>query len=153
MPRSEFQKRLVEWNPSFADLDALQAPDGDADLDGVDFSSFIVPPCDDCGGLVKTDVVFFGESVPRARVESAMTSLARADAMLVVGSSLMAYSSYRFVREMARSGKPIAAINIGRTRADDLLALKVEARCSLVLASLQESITFTARRSTARHTL
>ncbi len=78
--------------------------------------------------MLKPDVVFFGENVPRERVEAAMRALDEADAMLVVGSSLMVYSGYRFCERAAASGKPIAAINRGRTRADPLFALKVERR-------------------------
>ena len=88
-----------------------------------DFTGFAVPHCASCGGLMKPDVVFFGESVPRANVTSAMQALEQADAMLVVGSSLMVYSGFRFAHAAARFGIPIAAVNLGRTRADDLLAL------------------------------
>jgi NAD-dependent SIR2 family protein deacetylase len=89
-----------------------------------------------CGGLLKPDVVFFGESVPAERVQRAMLAVERSDAMLVVGSSLMVYSGYRFVRAMASAGKPIAAINLGRTRADDLLAFKVADSCTEALRFL-----------------
>jgi NAD-dependent SIR2 family protein deacetylase len=101
-----------------------------------DFSSFHVPDCPACAGILKPDVVFFGESVPAERVSAAMTSLAHADAVLVVGTSLMVYSGYRFVHAAAQSGKPIAAINLGRTRADSLLSLKVIDSCSAALAFL-----------------
>jgi NAD-dependent SIR2 family protein deacetylase len=80
--------------------------------------------------------VFFGESVPGERVSAAMQGLAHADAVLVVGTSLMVYSGYRFVHAAAQSGKPIAAINLGRTRADSLLSLKVTDTCSSALAFL-----------------
>jgi NAD-dependent SIR2 family protein deacetylase len=86
--------------------------------------------------MLKPDVVFFGENVPRERVEAGMQALDEADAMLVVGSSLMVYSGYRFARAAASAGKPIAAINLGRTRADDLLSLKVEQPCAQALAFL-----------------
>ena len=134
--RDELQRELERRNPSFAALDALQAPDGDADLEGVAFETFDVPACSACGGLLKPDVVFFGENVPAERVQRAMAPIASSDAMLVVGSSLMIYSGYRFVTAAADAGKPIAAINLGRTRADDLLALKVEDRCSDALRLL-----------------
>jgi NAD-dependent SIR2 family protein deacetylase len=133
---------LRERNPSWAEREAAVAPDGDADLDGLDFSAFDVPDCAACGGILKPDVVFFGENVPPARVDAAMQALAEADAMLVVGSSLMVWSGYRFARAAADAGKPIAAINLGRTRADELLSLKVEQRCDAVLTSVvQTSIT------------
>jgi NAD-dependent SIR2 family protein deacetylase len=136
-PRESIQTELVARNPAFAALDAHGAPDGDADLEGVDFAAFEVPPCDACGGLLKPDVVFFGESVPAERVRLAMAAADRADALLVVGSSLMVLSGFRFAKAMAAAGKPIAAVNLGRTRADDLLALKVEDRCTDALAFLR----------------
>ena len=157
LARDAMQAQLVGCNPEWAELDARVAPDGDADLaprdslraqaaprpsgaalPGVieDFSSFHVPDCPACAGILKPDVVFFGESVPAERVSAAMTRLARADAVLVVGTSLMVYSGYRFVHAAAQSGKPIAAINLGRTRADSLLSLKVIDSCSAALAFL-----------------
>ena len=136
--RAQFQSELERRNPAWSDLDALDAPDGDADLEALDFSSFAVPDCAACGGLLKPDVVFFGENIPRDRVDRAVAHLDRADAMLVVGSSLMVFSGYRFARAAARAGKPIAAVNLGRTRADDLLSLKVERDCA---ATLNEAAT------------
>jgi NAD-dependent SIR2 family protein deacetylase len=136
VPRATVQEELVRRNPRFAHVDALAAPDGDADLDDVEFAAFDVPACDRCGGLLKPDVVFFGEGVPKERVGLTAAALERADAMLIVGSSLMVYSGYRLVQAMAQAGKPIAAINLGRTRADDLLTLKVTERCSDALSFL-----------------
>ncbi|HET7609672.1 MAG TPA: NAD-dependent protein deacetylase [Gammaproteobacteria bacterium] len=132
--REHVQTALVERNPDYASLDALEAPDGDAALDGIDFASFEVPACDACGGMLKPDVVFFGESVPAERVQRAFAALGEADAMLVVGSSLMVYSGFRFVKAMADAGKPIAAVNLGDTRADDLLTLKVAEPCADALS-------------------
>jgi NAD-dependent SIR2 family protein deacetylase len=131
--RDQLQLELTRRNPTFAALDAVEAPDGDADLEDVAFETFDVPACDTCGGLLKPDVVFFGEGIPPQRVDRAMKAIESSDAMLVVGSSLMVYSGYRFVTAMADAGKPIAAINLGRTRADDLLTLKVADRCASVL--------------------
>ncbi len=135
-PRENFQQRLIEANPSWAMLEAAIAPDGDADLENVDFSDFVIPACDRCGGMVKPDVVFFGENVPRQRVDDAMAWLAASDAMLVVGSSLMVYSGYRFAVAAQRLGKPIVAINRGVTRADDVLHLKIDADCASALANM-----------------
>jgi NAD-dependent SIR2 family protein deacetylase len=89
---------------------------------------------------LKPDVVFFGESVRRERVATAMQRLEQADAVLVVGSSLMVYSGYRFVQAAAQAGQPVAAINLGRTRADGLLALKVSEPCASALASLSAGL-------------
>ncbi|MBV8743303.1 MAG: NAD-dependent protein deacetylase [Sinobacteraceae bacterium] len=134
--RDEMQQRLLEMNPDWSALQAADAPDGDAELANLDFDSLQIPACSHCGGLLKPDVVFFGESVPPARVSAAMQALHAATAVLVVGSSLMVYSGYRFVQTAARSEKPVAAVNLGRTRADELLALKVEQPCARALAFL-----------------
>src|SRR5271155_2653600 len=116
--RDEVQDELGRLNASWLDLEAADAPDGDAKLDSADFSSFIVPSCRRCGGVLKPDVVFFGETVPRDRVGAAKRLLMRADAMLIVGSSLMVHSGFRFVQLAASAGKRAAAVNLGRTRAD-----------------------------------
>ncbi len=134
--RQGWQDALQDRNPDWVLLDATDAPDGDADLEGEDFARFNVPPCPRCSGIVKPDVVFFGETVPRERVDRANAGLMNADAVLVVGSSLMVYSGYRFVSAAARNGMPIAAINLGRTRADSMLTLKVEQPCAVALEAL-----------------
>jgi NAD-dependent SIR2 family protein deacetylase len=135
-PRVELQDELGRLNPDWLDLDATEAPDGDADLERADFSSFVIPPCPRCGGVLKPDVVFFGENVPRDRVDAAFGHLDKADAMLIVGSSLMVYSGFRFVERAASLGKPLAAVNLGRTRADALLTLKTEEPCESALSFL-----------------
>jgi NAD-dependent SIR2 family protein deacetylase len=135
-PRSEQQDELGRMNCDWLSLDATEAPDGDADLEGADFSTFVIPSCDRCGGVLKPDVVFFGENVPRDRVDAAFRHLDDADAMLIVGSSLMVYSGLRFVERAAGLGKPVVAVNIGRTRADGLLTLKAEEACESALAFL-----------------
>lgn len=136
MMREEMQDRLGRLNADWLDLDAANAPDGDADLEVRDFTSFSIPTCQQCGGLLKPDVVFFGETVSRGVVEAAAGHLQQADAMLVVGSSLMVYSGFRFVQMATRGGIPIAAVNLGRTRADEMLALKVEETCESALSFL-----------------
>src|ERR1044072_2310573 len=134
--RAELQQALEACNPQWAAREATQAPDGDADLDDASFDDFNVPACAHCGGVLKPDVVFFGENVPRERVAQAQAALAQADAVLVVGSSLMVSSGFRFVQGAARAGLPVAALNRGRTRADDLLSLKVEHDCADALSFL-----------------
>lgn len=134
-PRAQFQRLLLADNPEWSNLAAVMGPDGDVDLE-MDFSAFVIPACPHCGGILKPDVVFFGETVPRERVQAAYDALARADGVLVVGSSLMVYSGFRFVRDAATAGKPIAIVNRGRTRADPLAALKLEAGCAEVLEAL-----------------
>ena len=116
------------------------APDGDADLQRDDYSQVSVPACQLCGGILKPNVVFFGDSVPKPVVEQAYRWVDEADAVLVVGSSLMVFSSFRFIRRAAQAGTPIAAINRGKTRADDLLAAKVAGECGVVLNELAASL-------------
>ena len=135
-PREAFQHALLADNPGWERQEAAAAPDGDADLDGVDFGGFQVPACPHCGGILKPDVVFFGESVPRERVAAVHAHLAQADAVLVVGSSLMVYSGFRFVQAAANAGLLVAALNLGRTRADALLSLKIDQPCAPALAFL-----------------
>jgi NAD-dependent SIR2 family protein deacetylase len=134
-PRADLQRQLAAANPDWAGLSAATAPDGDADLEGLDFAAFSYPPCPACGGVLKPDVVFFGENVPRERVAAAQGALARSDAMLVVGSSLMVYSGYRFARAARESGLPLAILTRGVTRADDLATLRLDADCGEALAA------------------
>lgn len=134
--RQELQHRLADQNAGWLDRDGASAPDGDADLDGYDYATFAVPACAECGGILKPDVVFFGETVPRDWVDTATERLKAADGMLVVGTSLMVYSGFRFVRMAAGAGLPIAAVNLGRTRADEMLTLKVEESCEKALGFL-----------------
>ena len=132
--RSDLQELLAAWNPDHAGRPAPSAPDGDAHIE--DAEGFRVPDCPQCGGVLKPDVVFFGENVPARRVEAAYTALARSDAVLVAGSSLMVYSGLRFCLAAREQGKPVLAVNDGRTRADELLALKVRGDCGVALAAL-----------------
>ncbi|HEY3055768.1 MAG TPA: Sir2 family NAD-dependent protein deacetylase [Thermoanaerobaculia bacterium] len=108
-PRAEIQKRLAH-------------------------SRIEVPDCDACGGVLKPAVVFFGESVPASKVVYAMRRVDEADALLVVGSSLAVWSGFRFVRRASERRLPIAIVNIGPTRGDDLAALKIDANCGEVLS-------------------
>lgn len=133
--RETLQTTLERDNPH-ARGNGTVAPDGDADIDDRAVRGFRVPGCGRCGGVIKPDVVFFGENVPKARVARVYAHLEAADAVLVVGSSLTVWSGYRFVRAAAASGLPVAAINIGRTRADDLLDLKVPSRAGVALERL-----------------
>lgn len=135
-PRAEMQRRLLANNPSWADIEGRIAPDGDVDLMDRDYGDFRVPDCPACGGILKPDVVFFGEPVPRERVTRAFDGVAQADALLVVGSSLMVYSGFRFAEAAAAAGKPLAAVNLGRTRADHLFSLKISEPCGEVLSAM-----------------
>jgi NAD-dependent SIR2 family protein deacetylase len=132
--RASLQQRLAHDNPAWVGLSAATAPDGDADLDRFDFDHFRAPACGVCGGLLKPDVVFFGENVPRERVAGTLSALETADAMLVVGSSLMVYSGYRFARRARERDLPLALLTRGVTRADAIATLKLDADCAATLA-------------------
>lgn len=140
--RESLQARLAALNPWAPDAPAAAAaaPDGDADVSGIDTDAFVVPDCEQCGGLLKPAVVFFGESVPRERVERGLAAVQTADAVLAVGTSLMVWSGYRFVRRAAELGRPIAIVNLGVTRADDCASVRVNARCGDVLERLADAL-------------
>jgi len=146
--RTAFQERLMSLNATW--LDGLSgtgevpsAPDGDADLPARALETFLVPACDDCGGVMKPDVVFFGENVPKERVDAAWTLMEGAEALLVVGSSLTVFSGRRFVYGARKAGIPIAILNLGQTRADELAHVKVEERLGDVLPRLARELTGT----------
>jgi len=135
LSRERMQALLVEHNPDFAPVGpAGSAPDGDVLLGDRDHAHFRVPGCPSCGGMLKPGVVFFGENVPRPRVARAMQQLESSRGLLVVGSSLTVFSGYRFCRRAAELGLPLALLNRGRTRADQLAHLKLDAGCGPTLA-------------------
>ncbi|MCL4151258.1 UNVERIFIED_CONTAM: hypothetical protein GTU68_053993 [Idotea baltica] len=139
--RDHFQQRLAKNNAWLTGLNASYAPDGDADLETDDalsehLKSMQIPPCPKCGNLMKPDVVFFGENVPKQRVENAMAQLRAADVLLVTGSSLMVYSGFRFCRDAHQRGQPIIIFNNGVTRADDIATLVVAGDCGEKLNAL-----------------
>ncbi len=134
--RADLQHRMIASNPDWLVHAAAIAPDGDAELESLDFAGFRVPPCEVCGGILKPDVVSFGESVPADRPGAAMAALAQSDALLVVGSSLMVFSGFRFARKAGELGLPIASVNLGRSRADDFVTLRVQQPAAQALAFL-----------------
>jgi NAD-dependent SIR2 family protein deacetylase len=134
--RDSLQDRLVKLNPHWQAEVAKYAPDGDAVLEVTATASFNVAGCESCGGVLKPDVVFFGESVPSDRIQRARRQLADTDALLVIGSSLMVWSGFRFAKLAVESGKGLAIINRGKTRADDLADCKVNAGCAETLSQL-----------------
>ncbi|UOK36857.1 NAD-dependent protein deacetylase [Pseudomonas palleroniana] len=139
--RDLIQRVMESQNPYLAGVDAVQAPDGDTLLDPAFEERFQVPHCPHCKGQrLKPDVVFFGENVAQATAAKAMAAVAHAEGLLVVGSSLMAYSAFRLCKAMIEQGKPVIAINLGKTRADDLLQMKIEASCERLLPLLAERL-------------
>lgn len=133
--RQEMDEMLQALNPSIRKDDTFEfTPDGDAEVEVA--PHFVVPTCPSCGGILKPDVVFFGESVPTDRVDEAMNALAEAEAILVAGTSLAVNSGMRFARAAAKAGKPIVVVNVGQTKADELALAKIEANTSLALPLL-----------------
>src|SRR6185369_7664433 len=139
MPRTTLAAMLEAANPGFAErAEAVGgiavAPDADAVV--ADTTAFRIIDCVACGGMIKPDIVYFGENVPKDRVAQAYSLIDQADALLVAGSSLTVFSGYRFVRHAAAVGIPVAIVNRGRTRGDDLATVKVDGGCSEILSVL-----------------
>jgi NAD+-dependent protein deacetylase sirtuin 4 len=137
--RAALQDRIMamnrEWAVDAARL-AASAPDGDAAVDAALIASFHVPVCLRCGGILKPDVVLFGENVPKARVDEAFDVLGRGEVLLVVGSSLATYSGLRFVTRAVEEGKLVAIVNRGPTRADAVAAIRIDAALGGALPAL-----------------
>jgi NAD-dependent SIR2 family protein deacetylase len=134
--RTVLQERMKRANPAFhAEADDV-APDGDVEIADALTRDFVVPACATCGGTLKPDVVFFGENVPKPRVDRAWRMLDDAEALLVLGSSLTVYSGYRFVRRAREQGKPVAIVNAGPTRGDGDAAVRSDGRLGEVLPAL-----------------
>ncbi|WP_149361730.1 Sir2 family NAD-dependent protein deacetylase [Lolliginicoccus suaedae] len=138
--RAVLAKQLEQLNPGFAraaTIDGLEiAPDADALVK--DVATFRMVDCALCGGILKPDIVFFGESVPRPTVEHCYAEVDAADAVLVAGSSLTVMSGLRFVRRAARRGIPIIIVNRGGTRGDELASARIDGGCSETLGTLAE---------------
>ena len=138
--RDAMAQRLIELNPDFADevADAEIAPDADAVIEST--AHFRVADCAVCGGMLKPDIVYFGENVPRARVDAAFAMVDSSDALLVAGSSLTVMSGLRFVRHAHKTDRPVVIVNRGVTRGDDLATVKIDAGCSPVLTHLGDAL-------------
>jgi NAD-dependent SIR2 family protein deacetylase len=140
--RADLQERLAALNPGFVEAagDAVEAaPDGDAELAAVD--GFRLAGCTGCGGVLKPDVVFFGENVPRERVARAYAMVDAAAALLVAGSSLTVMSGLRFVRHAHKAGIPVVIVNRGTTRGDEFAVVRVDAGCSETLSAMAAALT------------
>ncbi|GEA84506.1 NAD-dependent protein deacetylase [Cellulomonas gelida] len=139
--RRELADRLDALNPGFADeigavADVEIAPDADAVIEAT--SHFVAADCARCGGMLKPDIVYFGETVPRERVERAYALVDAGDALLVAGSSLTVQSGLRFVRHAAQAGKPVVVVNRGATRGDRYAVVTLDAGTSETLTELAE---------------
>ncbi len=139
--RQTMQQRLLIHNSAQVLSSGDTRPDGDSELPDTELDDFDVPPCIQCGGNLMPDVVFFGANIPRARVESSMTALDRADALLVIGSSLQVYSGFRFCKHAQATGKAIAIINPGATRADSMATLKLDEVAETLLPNIAAGVT------------
>ncbi|GMA23166.1 NAD-dependent protein deacetylase [Luteimicrobium album] len=143
--REHLAERLDALNPGFVEsvagdvADIEIAPDADAVIEQT--SHFRPAPCEFCGGVLKPEIVYFGENVPRERVDRAFALVDDADALLVAGSSLTVMSGLRFVRRASKDGRPVVIINRGPTRGDDLATVKVDAGTSETLTALAEALT------------
>lgn len=133
--RSAMDQMIEQLNPGIQkDLSVEFTPDGDAEIEAT--AAFKTPSCTACSGILKPDVVFFGESVPSERVSATMDELAKAEALLVAGSSLTVNSGMRFARAANKAGLPIVIVNVGPTRADEIALAKIEAPTSVALEEL-----------------
>ena len=144
--RQEHDRRLRAVNRAWRARVLGVNPDGDVELADEDLDAFRPVGCGGCGGVLKPDVVFFGETVPAARVAACFELVDRADALLVLGSSLTVMSGYRFVLHAARQGVPVAIVNRGATRGDAKAGLKVDAPLGQVLPALAERLEALATR-------
>ncbi|XP_042394776.1 NAD-dependent protein deacylase SRT2-like isoform X1 [Zingiber officinale] len=147
--RDSFQDRLKSLNPKWAaSIESLesgnpgsdksfgmhQRPDADIEIDAKYWEEdFEIPNCQLCGGMLKPDVVFFGDNVPKERADKAREAARECDSFLVIGSSVMTMSAFRLVRAAHEAGAPVAVVNIGETRADDFVSVKINARCGEIL--------------------
>ncbi|MGO4103172.1 NAD-dependent protein deacetylase [Leifsonia sp. YAF41] len=137
--RESVAERLEAANPVLSTPESIRlAPDGDADVGEID--DFVIPDCTVCGGMLKPNVVFFGEFVPTETFAEAAALVAAADALIVAGSSLTVNSGIRLVEQARRAGKPIVVINRGATKGDGRAVVKIDAGTSEVLAELAERL-------------
>jgi NAD-dependent SIR2 family protein deacetylase len=140
-PRDELIERLDAANPDFAATVTAVNPDGDVELDDTELDGFVVVDCTGCGGMLKPDVVYFGETVPRDRVDRSFALVASARTLLVLGSSLTVMSGRRFVLRAAKDGIRVAIVNQGETRGEPYAGLTVDAPLGVVLPELVARLT------------
>ncbi len=139
-PRTRLAERLEQANAGWTAEVLAVHPDGDVALPDADLDAFTVVPCEVCGGVLKPDVVFFGETVPKDRVQHCFALVESSRALLVLGSSLTVMSGYRFVLRAAKLGLPVAVVNQGATRGDAQASLRVDAPLGQVLGALADRL-------------
>lgn len=138
--RQFLQTRLEQCNPDFIKLDAISAPDGDALIDDKHIQKFKIANCQRCNGVLKPNVVFFGDNVPKERVMLCRDRVLQSGVLVCIGTSLMVYSGFRFCRAAHEASIPIAIINNGKTRADDMADFKIEGDCTANMADLKRAL-------------
>ncbi|GJQ78198.1 putative NAD-dependent protein deacylase [Trypoxylus dichotomus] len=134
--RFDVQEMLTELNPNITNTSDMIRPDGDVDISPDVIEQFNPPFCRQCGGTLKPDIVFFGDNVPKPRVEAVYNSVLESDSLLVLGSSLFVFSGYRIVLQALEKNKNVAVVNIGKTRADNIVHLKISAKCGDILPKI-----------------
>lgn len=138
--RASVQQRLAVVNEGWHAPSAVINPDGDANVDGSALDGFTMVDCAACGGILKPDVVYFGERVPATAVAHAQSAVADGQTLLILGSSLHVYSGRRFALQAAKAGIPIAIINVGPTRADDIATVRIDAPLGQTLTALATAL-------------
>jgi NAD+-dependent protein deacetylase sirtuin 4 len=138
--RDAMQQRLLALNPGWDTRSMETAPDGDAEIDYRPYTHFHVPACTRCGGMLKPNVIFFGENVPGDRVAEAWRLYDQSDSLLVIGSSLAVYSGYRFVLRASKDQRPIGILNLGDSRGDTLTRCRVREAFGRAMPRVAESL-------------
>lgn len=148
--REEVADQLDDANPGWRSRPGLMNPDGDVEVSDDDVARFVMVDCRECGGALKPDVVYFGENVPRQRVDDAYRLVDEAEALVVLGSSLHVYSGRRFVVRASERGIPVAIVNQGPTKADALADIRLDAPLAEVLVAVTNMSAWRAELNPAR---
>ncbi|KAH1011237.1 hypothetical protein HUJ04_000650 [Dendroctonus ponderosae] len=136
--RDYIQGKLLENNSiDFEETTKMIRPDGDVEIASDFMNDFIPPICESCGGVLKPDITFFGDNVPKQRVDLVREKVSLSDRILVLGSSLSVFSGYRIILQALEEKKPVCIVNIGSTRADKLINLKIDAKCGDILPRIK----------------
>lgn len=145
--RYELQEIFQTRNPSMTATAQMIRPDGDVELTEAQVENFNVPDCENCGGILKPDIVFFGDNMPRDVVQDVKANVENSDALLILGTTVTTFSAYRIVLQAIDTKKPVAIVNIGETRADKLVDLRVTGRCGDILTKVwQQSVTINFKK-------
>lgn len=134
--RYDIQDYLRELNPEMRETSTMIRPDGDVEISQEKIKEFKPPFCKNCGGVLKPDIVFFGDNVPKNRVQQVQDCVSNSDSILVLGSSLSVFSGYRIILQAKEENKKIMIVNIGPTRADKIVKLRISAKCGDILPKI-----------------